>query len=257
MAKPTVLLVPGAWHLPAHYDKLLQIPTQHGYECEGVSLATVDPKDPPNTNADSDVEVISAAIKKTLSSGKDVVLVTHSYGGIPVQSAAYSFIDQNERSPRVVAIAMMCTFLYPPQTALLAPLGSKPAPVHDVSDDGNLVYVGPPGPEFYFYTGVSAEETAEAVAMIKPHAWRSKTVPPSAPGAGYWGIPTSYLICEQDNAIPAGFQKKMVADANEDLEKRGSKLTIRTEVVDSGHSPFLTMPEETAAFIRRTAGEEL
>src|ERR1700761_2736068 len=104
MAKPTILFVPGAWHSPVHYEKIMKELEQHGYETEGVALATVDPRDPPNTDADSDVEVISAAVNRILSSGKNVVLVTHSYSGIPGQGAAYSFIKENRDGPRLTAI---------------------------------------------------------------------------------------------------------------------------------------------------------
>ena len=258
MAKPTILLLPGAWHSPAHYEKIRKELHEHGYETEAVALATVDPKDPPNTDTDSDVEVITAAIEKILSSDKDVVLVTHSYSGIPGQSAAYSFINETQKDgPRLIAIAMMCSFLYPPQTALLAPLGNKPLPIHVVSADENLVDVGGPGADHLFYNGVSPEEAGHAKSLVKTHSWRCKILPPSAEGVGYWGIPTSYLVCEEDNAIPVDLQRKLIADANEMLEGRGSDLRIREETVQSGHSPFLSMTQRAAEFIRRTAGEDV
>jgi len=230
---------------------------KHGYKCEAVALATVDPKDPANTDADSDVEVITAAIQMILSTGKDVIVASHSYSGIPAQAAAYAFINAPENGPRLKAIAMMCSFLYPPKTALLDALGGKPAPIHIVSDDGYLVDVGAPGPEVIFYNDVDPEEASRAKALIKTHSWRCKTLPPSAEGVGYWGIPTSYLICEKDNAIPVEFQRKMVADANDDLKGRSSELRIMEEVVDSGHSPFLSMTVRTADFVRRAAGEDV
>lgn len=95
MAKPTIVLLPGAWHSPAHYHKLRDALEQYGYETEAVALATVDPKDLANTDADSDAQVISAAIKKAFSSGNDVVLVTHFYSGILGQNAVYSFIKED------------------------------------------------------------------------------------------------------------------------------------------------------------------
>jgi len=257
MAKPTIILVPGAWHSPAHYDKIRQVLHHHDYETEAVALATVDPKDPANTDADSDVEVISAAIEQVLSSGRDVVLVTHSYSGIPGQSAAFSFITENQDGPRLKAIAMMTSFLYPPKTALLAALGGKPAPIHIVSADGTLVGIGDPGPEYLFYNDLSAEEAAHSKSLLKTHSWRCKILPPSAEGAGYWGIPKSYLVCEKDNAIPAELQRSFIEAANEALGKRGSELRIREESVESGHSPFLSLTERTAEFIRRAAGEDL
>ncbi|KIX96210.1 uncharacterized protein Z520_07988 [Fonsecaea multimorphosa CBS 102226] len=257
MAKPTLLFVPGAWHSPSHYEALMKVLEKHGYQCEAVSLPSVDPKDPPNTDCNTDVSAISDAIRNVLASGNNVVLITHSYSGIPGHSAAYSFIGQNEDGPRLTSIAMMCSFLYPPQTALMAPTGGQPHPIHVVSADGNLVDVGGPGPEILFYNDVPAVEAARCAAMIKSHSWRSKTLPPSAEGAGWWEIPTSYLICEKDNAIPADLQRKMVADANEALSQRGSTLKIREETVDSGHSPFLSVTEQTADFIRRSAGEQV
>jgi hypothetical protein len=258
MAKPTILLLPGAWHSPAHYEKIRKELDKHGYETEAIALATVDPKDPPNTDGDSDVKVISAAIQNILTSGKDVVLVTHSYSGIPGQSAAHAFIKESQTNgPRLIAIAMMCSFLYPPQMALTAPVGNKPLPIHVVSADGNLVDIGGPGPEHLFYNDVSPKEATQAKSLLKTHSWRCKIMPPSAKGVGYFQIPTSYLICEKDNAIPVGLQRKMIEDANELLKGRGSALRIREETVQSGHSPFLSMTERTAEFIRRTAGEDL
>lgn len=257
MAKPTIVLLPGAWHSPAHYDKLRALLKDHGYETEAVALATVDPKEPATTDCDSDVEVISAAIRKVLSSGRDAVLVTHSYSGIPGQSAAYSFITGNKDGPRLKAVAMMTSFLYPPKTALLAPMGNKPLPLHVVSADETLVDIGAPGPEHMFYNDLSAEEAAHSKYLLRSHSWRCKVIPPSTDGVGWWGIPTSYLVCEKDNAIPADLQRSWIITANEELEKRGSELRIREESVDSGHSPFLSRTEQTADFIRRAAGEDL
>ncbi|KIW58089.1 hypothetical protein PV05_02639 [Exophiala xenobiotica] len=253
--KPTILLVPGAWHSPACYDDLITILRQHGYQCETVTLATVDPVDPANTNADSDVMVISDAIEKILTGGIDLVLVAHSYGAIPALSAAFSFVDR--QSPGITAIALMCSFLYPPQTSLIMSLGNQPAPFHKIDGTGHLVDVGEPGPETLFYNDLSSEDAARWSARLKPHSWHSKQNPPSAAGVGWWEIPTSYLICEKDGAIPAPFQRKMIADANEALKARGSTRTIRQEIVDSSHSPFLSMQNRTADFIRRSAGEKV
>ncbi|KAJ9501938.1 hypothetical protein H2202_002900 [Exophiala xenobiotica] len=236
--KPTILLVPGAWHSPACYDDLIAILRQHDYHCETVTLATVDPVDPANTNADSDVKVISDAIEKILTGGNDLVLVAHSYGAIPALSAAFSFVGR--QSPGIAAIALMCSFLYPPQTSLIMPLGNQPAPFHKIDSTGRLVDVGEPGPRTLFYNDLSSEDAARWSARV-----------------GWWEIPTSYLICEKDGAIPALFQRKMIADADEALKARGSTRTIRQEVVDSSHSPFLSMPNRTADFIRRSAGEKV
>jgi len=111
--KPTILLVPGAWHSPACYDDLITILRQHGYQCETVTLATVDPVDPANTNADSDVMVISDAIEKILTGGIDLVLVAHSYGAIPALSARL-LTDNPLASPQLRLCGLSYIRLKPP-----------------------------------------------------------------------------------------------------------------------------------------------
>lgn len=61
-------------------------------------------------------------------------------------------------------------------------------------------------------------------------------------------IPSTYLICEKDNAIPLSAQEGMVKAA----QNAGADFT--SEKFDTGHSPFLVKPKETAEFLMRAAG---
>ena len=59
--------------------------------------------------------------------------------------------------------------------------------------------------------------------------------------AAWRELPSSYLLCEQDQALPVPAQEAMSA---------------RTSIVErlaSGHSPFYSHPGEVAAFIARAA----
>jgi hypothetical protein len=234
----------------------MQVMRSHGYNVEAISLASNDPKDPPNTDIDSDVEVITAAIENILSSGNDVVLVTHSYSGYPGQTAAYNFIDRQPGRPRIVAIAMMCSFLYPAGTKFIDVLGGKPHAIHKVIENETLLDI-PDNPKELFYHDVQDAEAVEAIGHLKPASWRTLLKAPTVNGSGYWGIPTSYLICESDKAIPAELQRLMLAGNDEEMEMRESKMRIRQEAVDASHSPFLSIPDRTADFIRRSAGEDV
>jgi hypothetical protein len=51
--------------------------------------------------------------------------------------------------------------------------------------------------------------------------------------------------------IPPSLQELMVQGVLD------SGTQIRVEEVESGHSPFYSMPERTAEFVRRAAGESL
>jgi pimeloyl-ACP methyl ester carboxylesterase len=60
-------------------------------------------------------------------------------------------------------------------------------------------------------------------------------------GTAWREVPTSYVVCEQDNAIPAFAQDAMAARAG----------TVHR--LDSGHSPFLSRPDEVAELLRAAA----
>ena len=99
-----------------------------------------------------------------------------------------------------------------------------------------------------FYNGLSEEEQAYWFSQLQTHAFATLYHPST--GASWRTIPSSYLICEQDKAIPAEFQEMMANAAKE----KGADVEI--ERLDCGHSPFLVMPKETVDWIRGVAGEK-
>ena len=66
--------------------------------------------------------------------------------------------------------------------------------------------------------------------------------------AGYKDIPVSYLLCEDDQAGPADFQRDMIAGIE---EASGGKVDITS--VKAGHCPNLTAPKETAEWVLNVA----
>lgn len=86
-AKPAILLVHGAWHLPSAYDYLVPHLAKAGYEVERVTLPSVS-TNTPLPDKSQDVAAVRASIQSLAEADKDVVLVVHSYGGIPGSDAA-------------------------------------------------------------------------------------------------------------------------------------------------------------------------
>jgi hypothetical protein len=83
MPKPTIVCVPGAWHTPEIYSKTLSILDEHGYPTIGLPLASVGAS-PPHMSFDEDVKDIRDCLTKlVVEEEKEVVLVTHSYTGMP------------------------------------------------------------------------------------------------------------------------------------------------------------------------------
>lgn len=87
MSKPTIVCVPGAWHLPGIYDKTLKILEDDGYPTIGLALPSVGAS-PGLPSFDEDVKAIRDCLTRLIEEEeKDVILVTHSYSGIPGSEA--------------------------------------------------------------------------------------------------------------------------------------------------------------------------
>ena len=101
-------------------------------------------------------------------------------------------------------------------------------------------------PKELFYnlcTPEQAEEHASQLQLISTAAFSTKTT-----YAGWKHIPSTYLICKNDNAIPPEAQEAMAAQPGANFE------IVRCE---ADHSPFLCMPDFTTTFIRHSAGEKV
>jgi len=79
----------------------------------------------------------------------------------------------------------------------------------------------------------------------------------SADYAAWKDIPAWYLICKRDNAVKLDVQRAFVKEARDYLDQEGGAGTgeknLKSEEIDTSHSPFLSRPEETAAFIEKAA----
>lgn len=82
MSKPTIVCVPGAWHTPHVYRKVLEILDGYGYPTVGLPLPSVGAT-PAHTSFDYDVKCIRDCLTELVNEEKEVVLVMHSYSGIP------------------------------------------------------------------------------------------------------------------------------------------------------------------------------
>jgi hypothetical protein len=96
--KPTIVIVPGAWHTPSHYGKLIKLLQASRYETISEKNPSCDASDGSTTTVDVDVSSIRNNILVPLiNQGKDVVLVVHSYGGCPGGAAATG-LSKGERT---------------------------------------------------------------------------------------------------------------------------------------------------------------
>ena len=113
-SKPTLLLIPGAWHTASAYSLLIPPLTQHSYPVQALTLPSVG-SNPPPTSIGPDIQHIRNALIPLLDESKDVIVVMHSYGGIPGGSAVKG-LSRKEREGEgkkggVVALVYICAWI--------------------------------------------------------------------------------------------------------------------------------------------------
>jgi pimeloyl-ACP methyl ester carboxylesterase len=92
-------------------------------------------------------------------------------------------------------------------------------------------------PEEIFYADVDPQTAQEAVGQLGLQSFQSVSQPLTK--AAWRTIPSTYIICEQDAAIPVFAQEAMSQRAQKVLR------------MDTSHSPFLSRPAELAELLRK------
>ena len=89
MSKPSILLIPGSFALPEFYTPVVDAVAAKGYEIRALHLPTVGlatgqgREGAPPTMYD-DADFIAKEAERLADEGKKVILIAHSYGGVPV-----------------------------------------------------------------------------------------------------------------------------------------------------------------------------
>jgi pimeloyl-ACP methyl ester carboxylesterase len=84
--KPVLLFVHGAWHPPKCYDAIKLALTNLNYQCIIPKLPSVGPESHGVTWEADKTKIIETA-EPFFNQGREVVLIAHSYGGIPATAA--------------------------------------------------------------------------------------------------------------------------------------------------------------------------
>jgi alpha-beta hydrolase superfamily lysophospholipase len=80
----TVVIIPGSFAPPSLYEPLSQSFARDGIQSLIVDLPSVGRKDGKNpATMSDDVDEIVSVVEKSLIEDKEVILLAHSYGGVP------------------------------------------------------------------------------------------------------------------------------------------------------------------------------
>ncbi|OBW64866.1 MAG: Uncharacterized protein AUREO_050680 [Aureobasidium pullulans] len=238
MSKPSIVLVPGAWHVPAHFNQVIDKLEDQGYVCLCVNLPT-NTRDPLVDSRllgiEDDVAAIRAAVTNQLDAGNDVVVVTHSYGTVP-GTAALTGLNLKARKTAgntngVVGVVIISGFILPPDSTMLTIMNNQLPPQYLLETNTSLPFAGP-GAINILYNDIEHNEALKAVWRLEPQSYGVNTSIIPDQVAGITGIPVSYLLCKDNRAVPFVMQSAAV----EAMREKG--VHVYKEIAKSGHSPF-------------------
>lgn len=227
-AKPTVVLVHGAWADSSSWSKVVRRLQTQGY--------TVDVPPNPLRGLASDSAYV-ASFLNTISG--PVVLVGHSYGGAVITNAATS-------TPNVKALVYVNAFAPDQGETILQLVIAQPgsALAGNAGDVFNIVpFAG--GADLYikqsvfpdaFANDLPAKKAAVLAATQRPLA-ASASSEPSGPPA-WKTIPSWYLVGTADHVLPPAEQKFMA-----------TRMHAHTVEVDASHLSMISQPEQVTKLI--------
>ncbi len=139
--KPTIVIATSSFTLPHFYTTFIEQLKAHGYDAVAVEYPSVG--ETPATMTD-DAAAIRKVTMKLVDDGKDVVLIMHSYGGIPGTDSAVGLGKKERAEGGIVALVYVTAFMIAPGQSMVSASGA---------DDG-----GGGGMKDYVAFEVSAED---------------------------------------------------------------------------------------------------
>jgi len=120
--KRTLVLVPGSFnHIEFYIPLIEKFTSETGYPLHTVALRTVGKKPGPLPTIYDDAAFIASEVEKLADDGKEMVLMGHSYGGIPIsqcmEGLSLAAREKEGKKGGVVRIAYM--------TALVPAMGEN------------------------------------------------------------------------------------------------------------------------------------
>jgi pimeloyl-ACP methyl ester carboxylesterase len=224
--RPVVILVHGAWHGPWAWEAVIERLKTEDIRTVAVDLPSKGFETALLGDLHDDAETVRAAVD---AAGGPALVVAHSYGGLPVSEGLAG-------CGNVAHLIYLTAFMLEPGQSLLGLRGGVEPEWWLTSEDGRTLT--PENPEHVFYNDCPPEVARAAAAALAPQ--RKDALSQELRAAAWQGIPSTYVICERDNAIPPAAQERMSGHAD----------TVSR--LDASHSPFLSRPHDVTAIIQET-----
>ncbi|RAK95641.1 alpha/beta hydrolase [Aspergillus ibericus CBS 121593] len=251
-SKPAVLLIPGAWHVPASYNKLTNLLKSSGHDIHVPSLPSMNGARPPTADLETDTAHIREYTQQLADAGQHVVIIAHSYSG-QIASNSLTGLWATTRAQQglpggVVHIISLCAFMVREgfsMTDVVHHFGHDDyMPLaYDFAEDQTVVDRDPKGRLVSPGPGDDDVEVEGYLGTLK--RWNGKCMSQglSTDRVAWRDIPVTYVHTIGDMTTPLAYQQWMVGNMKED------GVEVETVELDTGHSPNLTKAKEVAEIV--------
>jgi pimeloyl-ACP methyl ester carboxylesterase len=263
--KPVIVIVPGAYHRPFHYRKIIDPLRAQGYEVLSFDLVVCGEEVDPEMSFFDDAALIKEHLLPLLDEGKKAVIVSHSYGSLPVTALVEgeTVAERTEKDLKggIAAVINIAGFVFPVRGKSIFGNDQNPPPppyhiwkVRHGKKNGlmlarfsltfiqdGIAYLQDTA-KSVFFSDLAPEEADDAWAHLhKKQTLKSFDTWPQCVESEY-RCPKTYILCENDTAVPPVFQEQMAGLGGFDIVR-----------VKSSHAPFWTIPEEVVAIVTMVA----
>lgn len=246
--RPSILFVQGSFQLPEVYNKLTNALEARHFHVVHPTLPSLTGQDKPNFTSKSlidDAQVVQNELKRLIEKeGKPVLVLMHSYGGLVGSQAIPEELTWTKRKEKglsggVIHLFYFAAFILTIGQSVLGTFGESP---------NNVVY-----PDGRFSLKDAAKILYNDLPTKEAEFWESKIINQSyavqtteLTRTAYTYLPSTYLICENDQAAPPQYQEMFAGNAKSEVLK-----------ISAGHSPWFTKNSELVDKITTTAVQAL
>ncbi|KIW95182.1 uncharacterized protein Z519_03766 [Cladophialophora bantiana CBS 173.52] len=242
-----IVIVPGSFSPASFYTNVVDALHAHGYEAIVQTLPSSS-RSPLNderpATMEEDADLFRQIVQDLADQGKDVVIVTHSYGGIPGTECSRELSKAKRRAigkeGGISRFVYVTSVVPTPGNSLKDLMGDLVPSFLQVEGDF-MSHVIEESAKLTF-SDLPFEEAKEWVKRMPYHSALSFDGKLTYPG--YNHIPVSFIICEKDVILPPEFQRSVI-----DGIERESGKKVDVHMLNTGHCPNASAPEDLASVI--------
>jgi pimeloyl-ACP methyl ester carboxylesterase len=209
-SKPHLVLSHGAWHRPSTWSKLNKVLTQHGYTITITDLPSAGAST-PHADSSQDTAAIRAILSQLIETQSlDVILVLHSYSGIPGSNACSGLLQADRlaagKAGGIVHVIYLASFVRPIGSTLNEALDSTPTWIDFAS---GFLHVTEENALKHFYNGMPKDEAVGHAKQLRMQSPATFSSPTSFAPWRYGMVKCTYVLAEEDEALPMRASERM------------------------------------------------